>query len=292
MKFIIIATSFHASSLLLETYPAYLSKNNKLTRKISYYLGALGLSDSCFNSDISASEGDVIIVFDEFSSRPFLRWVEKRYPQQRKIFWYWNSVSFSVPPQIVPDSFEIWSYSTFDCQKYGFSFNTQFFPSPIDHFQNIKNQIFDLVFVGKDKGRKKEILKTMKRCEGLGLKCLTYLVRNREFLPKTKYAKPALNEKEFLKIQSSGNAILDICVSPYSGLSLRPLEACASGQKVLSNCLELKKSALFSYGNMGIIQEMNDDQILDFINKKTNPIPSTVLDYYSLESWLSRFAKK
>ena len=50
---------------------------------------------------------------------------------------------------------EIWSYDRNDCKKYNLKFNTQFYNNKLK-CPNLK-KVQDVIFLGKDKGRRKII---------------------------------------------------------------------------------------------------------------------------------------
>lgn len=73
---------------------------------------------------------DTIIVFDGHARKEFLKWVSEVNPGKRLIFWCWNTVEEiekNLLLKDIPNEFEIWSYSHYDCNKYGLRYNTTFF---------------------------------------------------------------------------------------------------------------------------------------------------------------------
>lgn len=82
-----------------------------------------------FNKELIKMNVDTIVVFDGHVRANFLEWLISVNPNKRVILWLWNTVKEigdTIPIEKIPPKVEIWSYSEFDCRKYGFKYNTNF----------------------------------------------------------------------------------------------------------------------------------------------------------------------
>ena len=104
------------------------------------------LKDIFLYNKFPQTEPQCIIVFDSLISKYYLRALKKNYPKARIIFWYWNDVRYTLPPDKIPNGIEKWSYSEQDCQKYNLKFNTQFFLREKE--ENSMPVTKDIIYVG------------------------------------------------------------------------------------------------------------------------------------------------
>ena len=111
----------------------------------------IGLPRYFYNNNLINIDADIIIVTDGHLQTKFVKWLRKHNPNTRIIVWYWNTieeVGKYIFPDELPESVEKWSYSKYDCKRYGLKYNTTYYPYPneiniydyvIDHIYYIQN---------------------------------------------------------------------------------------------------------------------------------------------------------
>ena len=207
-----------------------------------------------FNQDLLHIQTDTIIVFDGHARPEFLEWLVKGNPGKRFIFWCWNSIKEienNLRIKDIPDKYELWSYSEHDCETYKIKHNTTFYWNT---FQEKKKQeeIYDLYFIGKDKGRYNKIKKLEKDLSSCGVRCFIQIMPT-HFLRLKKGLSKRITYREALDNMAKSKSILDISVSPTAGPSLRPIEAAYYQKKLITDNIEVKNMKFYNNQNICVI---------------------------------------
>ncbi|WP_295685036.1 hypothetical protein [uncultured Fibrobacter sp.] len=264
-------------------YSAISLRIGKLFRRIGLY------KFGNINPDLNYLESDCIIVFDNgIQENSVLEWLANRYINCRLIFYYWNPVFRSISPSKIPKSFELWSYSPDDCKKYNMKYNsTFFFKSFCKPPVQLRRDVF---FVGKEKGRLKELLKIKKKITNLGLSSLFYITANHPRLKQKKFMK-TIPYDNVLDYVNESRAVLDYYVNPKAGLSLRALEALFLGKKIITNNLTYPSYDFFIKENVFILGKEPERKISDFLSSPYIQLPTEIKERYLFSNWIARMSK-
>ena len=207
-----------------------------------------------FNQELKGLTSDTIIVFDGHSRPEFLKWLIKVNPGKRFIFWCWNTVDeiqHNLSIDKIPNEYEIWSYSEYDCEKYGFKYNTTFFWN--DYAELSSDEVEnDIYFIGKDKGRYETIIKLERVLTNLGIKCKFQVVPTHPWEWRRGLVKSIPYEDVIDNIKKS-RAILDVMVSDKAGPTLRSIEAAFYKKKIVSDDMNIKTMKFYNPQNAFII---------------------------------------
>src|SRR5690606_24511441 len=117
---------------------------------------------------------DVAIIFATLHEPDVIKLLRKYNKNIRIIYWYWNPVSGvkSIDYNKL-DSTEIWSFDPNDCEKFSFHHNTTFY---FNEIKLINTEIvYDALFIGKDKGRRMQLLDLEKIIKNAGLTPYFYI---------------------------------------------------------------------------------------------------------------------
>jgi hypothetical protein len=236
---------------------------------------------------------NTIIIHASIIKVPVVKFINRISPEIRVIFWYWNPVNKILPIENIKDlNCEIWSFDPDDCKKYGLNENTQFF------FSNIKLSNkpieYDVIFVGRDKGRLENLLKLEKNFEDIGLKCKFHIVSNSRFFNFSRnyiYSKPIEYEKVLDLIEKS-KAILDFVSIGQKGLTIRPIEALFFRKKLITNDRFIKNLDFYHPDNVFILGKDKMEYLSDFLEKPFIEIEESITSKYDFSNWIKRFFKK
>ncbi len=251
------------------------------------------LPSSLFYQRPEFRDGDsTIIAFDSYSSPRFLRWLCRKEPGKRIILWCWNMIPDikwlgRIPPQI-----EVWSYSLTDCRRYGLRYNTQFFfdsLAPEAEFCRRQSLSFPpkVLFIGREKGRADALGELAAELESAGAKVDLQI----SVSPAGRYGavKEAFTPYEGVIEQvKDADVLLDYAVNPYSGLSLRSMEALFFGKKLITNNREILNADFYHPANIYVLG-YDTRSLEEFFLGSTVPVSSEIRDRYLLSNWLKRF---
>lgn len=265
--------------------------NNHINQGIveSYLKLHLDIPEKYYNQRLKNVSADTIIVFDGHARLFFLNWLRDNNPGRRLIFWCWNTVdeiSDSFDIRTIPKEYEIWSYSKYDCKKYGLKYNTTFFWNKYTELSGKKIQR-DVFFVGKDKGRLNKINDIKAVFDDGGITYKLNVVKT-HFWNLGKGYSPKLTYNQVIDEICSSKAILDIKVNPNAGPSLRALESAFFRKKLITDDFCVKEFSFYSENNIYILG--NDKRtIKTFLDTPYQEVSNKDIEKYSFRSWVRRF---
>lgn len=230
---------------------------------------------------------DVIIVQASSVTKHIPKYLRKLNYKGRIIYWYWDPVSGSVNPnKIDRNDCEIWSFDIEDCKKFNLKFNNTYYVYDKEDYLNLRNkndEIYDVCYIGRDKGRLRYLKEIELKLKNQGLKTFFYIVATKPYSLSAKKLNPAIDYLEVLDIVSKSKAILDINQKDQSGLSMRCMESIFLNKKLITNNKFVLGNPLFKDDNVFIID--HDRDLKSFLNKENKSLPNDI-DIYSFENWL------
>lgn len=217
-----------------------------------------------------------------------LRYIKSINPKIRIVFWYWNPVFRSIKPDNVPDNLgEKWSFDRNDSKNFNMKFNTTFY------FDNIKlpqnNIIYDVVFVGLDKGRRSFINNIKDEMVRNDVNPYFYIVDDDANKRSYKGSFPTVSYDKYLSIISKSTAILDFVQDGQDGLTLRPMEALFFRKKLITNDASIKTYNFYRQSNIFIIGVDDIKHLKHFLNVPYEPVSDEILMHYDVSNWIKRF---
>lgn len=276
-----------------EVLNAY-KKTNFVTRNIRKYWFKFNFpfSSLWFNKQLKNINIKEIIIWDPVITENFVRWVRRCHPKKRIIFWYWNPAKKSLNPEKLTESVcEKWTYSLSDAHRYNMKYNATFYFSRLKAPQNEVK--YDILFIGKDKGRLNELVYFKTQFESLGLKPLFHISPTKRIeMKKNSMYKSEISYDKVLDMIGSSKAILDILTDPYEGLSLRPMESIFHRKKLITNSLMIQNYDFYDSNNIFILGK-NDLNILpDFLESPYKDIEPFIVGKYDFSNWIKGFSRE
>ena len=240
-----------------------------------------------YDKKILSSNSNKIVVIDALCTKDYLKWLRKNKPNAEIVFWYWNIVCHSIPPVDLPDTLvKKWSFSRKDCVEYGMSFN------PLPYFKELSFPLtekeYDIVFVGKDKGRLAELLKLRDQFEGLGLKTKFVITPDHPYSKNSEYSKP-ISYLESVRLDTKAKAVLDYIEVDNSGQSLRVLEALFMHEKIITNSKLIFDYDFYCPENIFVLGHDDINKLPAFLSIPYKNIPDEIVMKYDFDSVVSRF---
>ena len=178
---------------------------------------------------------DTVIIHASKLTPPVVKFIRKKNPKIRIVVWYWNPVDKTVDIDRISESnCELWSFDKADCDLYGLMYNTQYYFDNIEIDTRIMK--YDVIFVGRDKGRRKGLLEIQKILDGLGISNFFFIAPSSKIIiNREKFYSKSLSYTEYLHYISKSKVILDYVSEGQSGLTVRPLEALFLKKKLITN---------------------------------------------------------
>lgn len=249
----------------------------------------LPFSQIWFRKDILKESTDTIILFDSLVTKDYLTWLTQKFNGKRIVFWYWNPVRKSLSIKFFNSSIlEKWSYSPMDCKDFALEYNSQFY---FNHLKIPDEEIvYDVFFLGRDKGRLSELLKLKQKFESLNLNVLFHISPNqRRFLKKNNAYQKIISYDMALIEMAKSRAILDILSNPLDGLSLRALESLFHERKLITNSQTIIDYDFYDTQNVFILGKDKLSDLPSFIKSPYKKIDEVIVDSYDFKNWIKRF---
>lgn len=273
----------------IKCYPSYrnLTFFSKIIRKIFFLLN-LPKSFWFGKWKKELDEVDTVICF---STNPIesLEYIKKHNPKIRLVFWYWDPAyrNFTQPNQISDSLCEKWSFDMDDCKKYNMKYNTTFY---LDNIELPKTtQIYDVVFIGKDKGRREYLDNLIKQFEFNEIKSFFYIVDDYISRWNSNIQNPPISYEKYLEYLSKSKAIVDVIQEGQTGLTLRPMESIFFKKKMITNDQSIIENDFYDPHNIFILGIDDFNTINNFINSPYKELPNEIIDKYDFANWLNRF---
>lgn len=245
----------------------------------------------------SIEKEDIIIFFDSYTFE-YLDLANKL--KNKKKIWLWNQLDKSKCKYVakMKEIFknQIWSFDPKDCKKENFNFTSQFYWRKKDN-EKIEGEEYDLLFIGRDKGRYKFLEKFFFFLKKGKMRIFGAILKEKfKLYPASKYLTNKFFEySEIIRLIEKSQCILDINKEEQEGLTLRVMEAIFFEKKLITNNLEIIKYDFYTPENIYIlndIKKINYSEIIDFINAPHRKVDEIKLEKYTFKFWLKNILKE
>ena len=239
-----------------------------------------------YNKDILNYDGKIVI-FESLCTPTYVKWLRKKKPNADIVFWYWNIAKNTVPPNDIDDSWcRKWSFARLDCKQYGMRFN------PLPYFKEMaveeQEKKYDIIFVGKDKGRLCALLELKKSFENMGLKVKFLITPTNGYTKHPEYS-PSISYMESVNLGKQAKAVLDYIEVTNSGQSLRVIEALFQKEKIITNSTLISDYDFYCPENIFILGKDNMERLEEFLNTPYKEIDPQILERYEFDNIIKRF---
>jgi len=251
------------------------NKVERILRKVWRFIFSDNLWYDEWKQDIE--DNDLVIVHASKNSNRIINYIRKKNKQVRIIHWFWNTVNTIKNIDLHNTNCELWSFDPIDCQNYNMKFNTTHYFSSLRIKE--KKIVYDVFFIGYDKGRKESLDKLQKDfiSKGITSKLLVFSEKPRKNIPYT----------EVLGYIAESKAILDVVMKGQHGLSLRTMESIFFKKKLITNFEKIQDEDFYHPNNIFIIGK--DTKLLEFLNSPYVQIDPEILSKYEILNWAKRF---
>ena len=229
------------------------------------------------------------IIYDALITIDFIRWLKKKNPQCRLVYLYTNPVSKAINPTKLPNVLcEKWTTDKKDSDEYGIKY--------IGDGGYFRNWViaqttpqYDVIFVGRDKGRLDYLLNLKARFEQAGLRVNFYITAYHRYQHYRKSIyKPLVPYTEVLQMISNAKAILHLVNGGQTGVSIRVMEAIIHKKKLITDNTLLKSSVFYHPDNFFILEEDDMSELVSFLKRPLHEYPESLVETLFYENILSK----
>jgi hypothetical protein len=164
-------------------------------------------------------------MFDPLIRPEYIEWIHRKDPECRIILSYENRADKTIRPDATPSYVEKWSYDKDDCRDYQMKWSAPSFFAEYKREQK-DNPRYDVLYLGRDKGRANQLFDLQKKLEEKELKTYFHICADRQYLRfKKRFYKPVLCYDEYLELLVDSKAVLNIVPDGQTSVTQRELEA-------------------------------------------------------------------
>ncbi len=241
-----------------------------------------------YRFDKKCKNCDDIIIFDPLITPDYIEWVHKKCPNTRVVLSYENRTDNTINPDMVPPYVNKCSYDTDDCSKYGMKWCAPAFFLEYRRTPKL-NPTYDVLYVGRDKGRAETLFKIKSDLEKMGLNTYFHICADRSFMRfKKKYYEKVLDYDEYLELLVNAKAILNIVPDNQTSVTQRELEAIFDGIKCITNNRGVKSFELYDDSIFFILGENEITDLPTFLRTKIRRFSDDELEKYDFNHRIVR----
>lgn len=226
-----------------------------------------------------------IIVQDPLITRQYLLWLKEKFPDSKIRFMYQNMVGKAkhLMPKDVPNGIDIWTYDGHDSEKYGLKLLNSggYYDCLIGER---KKRVYDVFFVGADKGRGEWLLELQAQMEKLNLKTKFIICPDGKFVKKKSFYSKPISYTEVVNYVTMSKSILNVTLPDQIGATMRDYESIFNETKLITTNKNIKNYDFYIENNVFILGERNLAELPRFLNTVFSPVPKKILERHTLDT--------
>lgn len=221
-----------------------------------------------------------IVMFDPLILPEYITWIHRKNPQVRIILSYENRANNTIHPDAVPSYVEKWSYDKDDCRDFSMRWSAPAYFMTYKRDPNAKPK-YDVLYVGRDKGRAEYLLELEKELQEKGLTTYFHICADRQFMGyKKRYYKKLLSYDAYLELLIDTKAVLNIVPEGQKSVTQREMEAAFDGIKCITNNRGVKDFELFDKSIFFILGEDDFNSVDSFLRQEVRRYSRTELEQF------------
>jgi len=225
----------------------------------------------------------------------YLNYLKTRYPKSKYVFRFINIIDSCDLRDLkfVRKNYDMLiSMDAADCRNYGI----QYLPNTfwIDKKKIPSKPESDVVFIGNDKGRLKELIEVYQVLMGQGLDCQFFISSEKcnknETIPQGIHRITKMDYVDYLGYVKNSKCILEIVMNHQQGSTLRALEAVFFNKMLISNNKYIKSESYYQRNLMYIYNKPEElHELKCSINKQIHYDETISVDHEKLFSKIKTY---
>lgn len=255
----------------------------RIMREIWFHLN-LPARQLWYNPELKDLHADCVTIYDPLITPDFLEWVCDMHPNTHFTVSYSNRVARTGinPNDVNRPNLEYVSFDSGDCKKYGMK---QTHPGYLAQYSFTADEKltpeYDVIYLGRDKGRAELLLDYKKKFEALGLKTYFHICADRSFLRfKKPYYKKEMPYSDYVELLKRTRSHLNLVQQGQTSVTQRDLESVFDEVKCVTNNKGIRDFELYDPSRFFILEEDDIETLPAFLTIPFKPIPEEKLSEY------------
>ena len=247
------------------------------------------LSSLFYNTmEIGCRQLNHIIVWDPLITQGYLNYIHKSAPAAKIHFIYWNMVGKAshLKPHKIPSYVTKWTYDEYDARKYNLNLYTTY-PYYKLYIKESQKKAYDVLFVGKDKGRARLLTELENNLREKGLTTKFIITKTDRLSRNKKIYSKEIDYMTLCDLIAQSRAVVNVVMENQEGLTLRDLEYVYQRVKLITTNKSIKKNRIYHSNNVFVLGEDDIDGIKDFLDLPYQSLPEDVLKHHEFDSFIN-----
>lgn len=241
--------------------------------------------DVWFNPEVQKIDSDYIIIYDALMTPEFVEWVCKTHKNSTVELHFNNRVdSLPFKPTVREPNLIYTSFDKADCEKYDMQYTPAGYMDSYAFPESEKRKPeYDVVYLGRDKGRAQNILALQKCFEAMGLRTYFHITADRSFFlmrHKKKFYKPMIPYEQYIELLKRTRAHLNYVQEGQTSITQRDMESVFDSVKCITNNKGIKEFELYDPSRFFVLGEDDLSTLPAFLDMPFSPVPQKQLDKY------------
>lgn len=267
----------------------FLNKNNKTIKRQQYILDTL----------LHIGKQDQILVINPELISKECHLEIKKYTS-KYIAYLYDSVARCPVEHLLNGVFDsIYSFDSDDVDKYNFIKTSNYIYTPKKEFSLTEKTKYQAFYLASYDNRLAFLYQIKKKLDEIDVSYLFIVVGKKGIFKKLqslflfskkssllKFQKKRIKQENIEKYYVKTNVIFDLIRNNQTGLSFRVFEAMAHQKKLITNNETIVNYDFYNPNNILVINEKNINFEKAFFSTPYQPIPETIYNKYTLDSWV------
>ena len=234
-----------------------------------------------YNKSEFKKDADIYLLYDPLLVPDYFEWIKENNPSARIILSYENRADSTINPAEVGSFVEKWSYDVDDCKQYSMKY---LHPNYFDEYAFDSSKYekkWDVLYLGRDKGRLDQILKYEQLFKKHGLRTHFHICADRSYMKyKNRIYESVISYKEYLELLKNSKAILNIVREGQTSITQREMEAAFDGVKCITTNKAVMGFELYDPSRYFILGVNDITDLHSFLENPFKIISLEQLSYY------------
>lgn len=229
-----------------------------------------------------------IIIIDVNITTHYLNWIKKGFPAAKLIFLYNNMVgnARNIPPSKIPFGIQVWTYDDYDARRYSINLLHNYWISD-NVLQPKKEFLYDVFFVGRDKGRGEALCKLEKKMKSMGLRTKFIITKDKKLSRRKRFYEREIPYNKVIEYDTVSRAILNITMENQEGVTMRDIEATAIGVKLITTNRSIINKDLYNKNNVFILGVDDIETLPVFLKREYVNVWDDIKGFHTFDSMLT-----
>lgn len=195
-----------------------------------------------------------------------------------------------LKPAQIPNYVKKWTYDGYDSEEYNIKLYSSY-PYFKKYIRPHESNKYDVLFVGRDKGRGEYLINLENELNKLGLRTKFIITKSDRLSKKKSYYHKELTYEDICELISQSKAVLNVIMENQQGITLRDLEYVYQDVKLITTNPSIRDTPIYHPNNVFILSDRDIKDLPDFLNLPMYKLSAKILNSHTLDSFISEITQ-